>query len=131
MGDDVVTILTLNMKAHTAGDVFVYSHKRKMLIGGDVILNKQVPSIANGDPNGYFVAFDRLQKEYDIQKIVPGHGASGGIEILENFRQYFTDMKSASEDKAKEDELVDKYKSWAQVPMLMSSENVVDAFKKK
>jgi glyoxylase-like metal-dependent hydrolase (beta-lactamase superfamily II) len=131
MNDDTVTIFTLNMKSHTAGDVFVYSHKRKMLFGGDVILNGQVPSINNGDPEGYLVAFDRLQKEYDIRKIVPGHGPTGGIEILENFRQYFNDMKQASTDAGKEEELIAKYKSWSQVPMLMSSANVVDAFKKK
>jgi len=130
MNDDTVTIFTLNIKAHTAGDVFVYSHKRKMLFGGDVILNGQVPSINNGDPKGYLIAFDKLQKEYDIQKIVPGHGPTGGIEILENFRQYFNDMKTASTDPSKEDELIAKYKSWSQVPMLMSSENVIDAFKK-
>jgi len=53
MDDDTVTLLTLNMKAHTVGDVFVYLHNRKMLFGGDVILNGQVPSVANGDPQGY------------------------------------------------------------------------------
>lgn len=131
MGDDTVTIFTLNLKAHTAGDVFVYSHKRKMLFAGDVILNGQVPSINNGDPNGYLVAFDRLQKEYNIQTIVPGHGPVGGIELLENFRQYFNDMKQAAADPSKEEELVGKYKDWLQVPMLMSSANVIDAFKGK
>lgn len=131
MNDDTITIFTLNMKAHTAGDVFVYSHKRKMLFAGDVILNGQVPSINNGDPEGYLVAFDKLQKEYDIQKIVPGHGPTGGIEILDNFRRYFNDMKTASTDPSKEEELVAKYKDWSQVPMLMSSTNVIDAFKKR
>jgi cyclase len=131
MGDDVITIFSLNSRVHTVGDVFVYSHKHKLLFAGDVILNKQVPSVSNGDPEGYLAAFDKLQKEYDIQKIVPGHGANGGIEILENFRQYFLDMKTAAGNASKEDELVDKYKDWLQVPMLMSSENVIDSFKKK
>lgn len=131
MKDDTVTIFTLNMKAHTVGDVFVYLHKRKLLFGGDVILNGQVPSINNGDPEGYLTAFDKIQQMYKIEKIVPGHGPTGGIEILENFRQYFNDMKSAAADPSKEKELVAKYKDWSQVPMLMSSANVVDRFKKK
>ena len=130
MGDDTVTIFTLNVKSHTVSDVFVYLHKRKLLFGGDVILNGQVPSINNGDPEGYLVAFDRLQKDLDIQRIVPGHGPTGGIEILDNFRQYFNDMKAAATDPSKEDELLAKYKEWTQVPMLMSSTNVVDGFKK-
>jgi len=130
MDDDTVTILTLNIKAHTVGDVFLYSHKRKMLFGGDVILNGQVPSVANGDPEGYLKAFDMLQQQFDIQKIVPGHGPTGGIEILDTFRQYFNDMKIAANDDSKHDELVDKYKDWTQVPMMMSSGNVIDKFRK-
>jgi glyoxylase-like metal-dependent hydrolase (beta-lactamase superfamily II) len=130
MNGDTVTIITLNIKAHTVGDVFVYSHKRKMLFGGDVILNGQVPSVANGDPEGYLVAFDRLQKEFDIQKIVPGHGPTGGIVILETFRQYFNDMKTAANDESQRDQLLDKYKDWTHVPMMMSSGNVITKFKK-
>ncbi|MEJ0029556.1 MAG: MBL fold metallo-hydrolase [Bacteroidota bacterium] len=128
MDDDTATIFTFNMQVHTAGDVFVYLHKRKMLFGGDVILNGQIPSVANGDPEGYLAAFDRLQKELDIQKIVPGHGPNGGIEILETFRQYFNDMKTAASDKSKTDEMVAKYKGWTSVPMLMSSDNVIKKF---
>lgn len=131
MKDDTVTIFTLNMKAHTAGDVFVYMHKRKILFGGDVILNGQVPSINNGDPEGYLAAFDKIQQMYKIEKIVPGHGSTGDIEILENFRRYFNDMKTAAVNPSEENELVAKYKEWSQVPMLMSSANVVDGFKKK
>ncbi|MEI9920382.1 MAG: MBL fold metallo-hydrolase [Bacteroidota bacterium] len=131
MGDDTATIITLNRQVHTVGDVFVYLHKRKMLFGGDVILNGQIPSIANGDPEGYLAAFDRLQKEFDIQKIVPGHGPTGGIEILENFRQYFNDMKIAATDKSKLDEMVAKYKDWTQVPMIMSSDAVIKKFREK
>jgi glyoxylase-like metal-dependent hydrolase (beta-lactamase superfamily II) len=130
MGDDTATLITFNMKAHTVGDVFVYLHRRKVLFGGDVILNGQVPSVANGDPEGYLVAFDKLQKEFDIKTIVPGHGPTGGIEILDTFRQYFNDMKLAAADPSKRGELINKYEIWTQVPFMMSSKNVVDAFKK-
>jgi glyoxylase-like metal-dependent hydrolase (beta-lactamase superfamily II) len=127
---DTVTILTLNMTAHTAGDVFVYLHNRKMLFGGDVILNGQVPSVNNGDPEGYLTAFDRLQKEFEIQTIIPGHGEPGSIEIMETFRQYFNDMKTAANDETKRDEMFEKYEYWVHVPLLMSSGNVVDKFRK-
>lgn len=130
MGNDTATLITFNMKAHTVGDVFVYLHRRKLLFGGDVILNGQVPSVANGDPEGYLAVFDKLQKEFDIQKIVPGHGPSGGIEILDTFRQYFNDMKLAATDPSRGGEMIDKYDTWTHVPFMMSSQNVVDGFKK-
>ena len=132
MGDDTVTILNLGKNIHTPSDVVVYLHKRKMLFGGDVILNKQAPALfGKADPDAYMTAFDELQKEFDIQKIVPGHGEVGEIEVLENFRQYFKDMKLAATDDSKKDEMLAKYDGWAQIPFVMSPKATVKAFKKK
>jgi len=132
MGDDTVTLFNLAKNAHTASDVFVYLHKRKMLFGGDVILNKQIPALFGvADPDGYLEAFDMVSKKFDIQKIVPGHGEMGGMEIIENFRQYFMDMKTAAGDDSKKDELIAKYKDWAQVPFLMSPGATIRVIKKK
>jgi glyoxylase-like metal-dependent hydrolase (beta-lactamase superfamily II) len=132
MGDDTVTILNLAKDIHTQSDVVVYLHKRKMLFGGDVILNKQAPALfGKANPDNYLIAFDRLPKEFDIQKIVPGHGAIGGIEIIDNFKQFFIDMQTAAGDDSKKDELVEKYKEWNQIPFLMSPAATVSAIKKK
>jgi glyoxylase-like metal-dependent hydrolase (beta-lactamase superfamily II) len=132
MGDDTVTIFNLAKNIHTASDVMVYLHKRKMLFGGDVILNKQAPAIMGvADPDGYIAAFDMLPKKYDIQKVIPGHGPMGGIEVIDNFRQYFIDMKTVANDDSKRDELLAKYKDWAQIPIFMSPGATVNAIKKK
>jgi glyoxylase-like metal-dependent hydrolase (beta-lactamase superfamily II) len=132
MGDDTVTILNLGTNVHTASDIVVYLHKRKMLFTGDVILNKQAPVIMGvADPDAYVVAFDRLQKQFDIQKIVPGHGPVGGIEIIADFRQYFADMKTAAMDDSKASELKAKYKDWNQIPFVMSPGATISAFQKK
>jgi len=121
MGDDTVTILNLSKTIHSESDVVVYLHRRKMLFAGDVILNKQAPVLmGKANPEGYLEAMAGLPKEFDIQKIVPGHGEIGGIEILNAFKQYFIDMKIAAADGNKEDELVAKYKDWNQIPRLMS-----------
>lgn len=132
MGDDTVTVFGLNRNIHTASDVFVYLHKRKMLFGGDVILNQQAPAIMDvADPNGYLYAFDELPKQYNIQHVVPGHGPLGGIEVIEKFHQFFDDMKMVANDDSKKDELVAKYKDWTQVPFVMSPGAVISAFEKK
>jgi len=132
MGDDTVTLFNLAKNVHTASDIVVYLHKRKMLFGGDVILNKQAPAIMGvADPDGYLAAFDTLPKLFDIQKVVPGHGPIGGIEIIDNFRQYFLDMKTAANDASKKDELVAKYKDWGQIPIFMSPGATISSIKKK
>ena len=132
MGEDTVTILNLAKNIHTASDIVVYLHKRKMLFGGDVLLNKQVPVIMGvADPKGYLAVLDSLPKWFDIKTIVPGHGPVGGIEIITDFKQYFQDMKMAAADDSKKDELVAKYKNWSQIPMLMSPEATIRAIRKK
>ena len=132
MGDDTVTLLNLAKNAHTASDVVVYLHKRKMLFAGDLILNKQAPVLMSGaDPDGYLSVLEILPTQFDIQKIIPGHGAIGGIEILNNFRQYFLDMNTAANDESKKEELVAKYKDWVQLPVFMSPSATISAIKKK
>jgi cyclase len=132
VGDEMVTVYNLGKNVHTSSDVVVYLHKRKMLFGGDVILNKQAPALMGAaNPEGYLTTFDLLPKVFDIQKIVPGHGKMGGIEILDNFRQYFIDMKTAAGDDSKKEELEAKYKDWAQVPFIMSPGATIGAFRRQ
>jgi glyoxylase-like metal-dependent hydrolase (beta-lactamase superfamily II) len=121
MGDDTATIFNLHGTIHTPSDVMVYLHKRKLLFAGDVILNKQAPALfGNANPDGYLEAMNELPKQVEIEKIVPGHGEIGGLEVIEKFKQYFIDMKIAAADGDKENELVAKYKDWNQVPWVMS-----------
>jgi glyoxylase-like metal-dependent hydrolase (beta-lactamase superfamily II) len=132
MGDDTVTFLNLGRSVHTPSDIVVYLHRRKMLFGGDVILNKQAPAIfGSADPDAYLWALDWIPTQFVIQKVVPGHGDVGGIEIIENFKQYFLDMKLAAADPAQKDKLVSKYDDWAQIPLAMSPGATIEAFKKK
>lgn len=132
MGDETVTLLNLGRNVHTSSDVVVYLQKRKMLFSGDVVLNHQIPVVmGTADPDGYVWAFDMLSKQFDIQKVVPGHGPVGGPEMIDTFRQYFADMKTAASDESKKDELLAKYKDWNQLPIVMSPGATIRAIKKK
>lgn len=131
MGDDTVTIVNFGRNAHTESDVFVYLHKRKLLFGGDVILNKQNAIImGKGDPLGYLRAFEYLQKEFDIEHVVPGHGAIGGKDVLIDFDTYFKDMKLAAENDSQKEALLEKYKNWNGIPFVMSPKATMKSFKK-
>jgi cyclase len=131
MGDETVTILNFGKDVHTQSDVVVYLHNRKLLFAGDVILNKQAPVLmGKANPEGYLWAFDWLSKNFDIQKVVPGHGAVDGIEIITHYRQYFMDMKLAANNKDEREKLIAKYKDWGQLPFFMSPEATIKAFKK-
>ena len=133
MDDETVTIFNLWRNAHTESDVLVYLHKRKMLFCGDVVLNKQVPDLRDpaANPDGYMEALEKLPKKYQIEKVIPGHGAIGGLEILAFFRQYFNDMQKAANESTKKDLLVTKYKDWTQIPIMMAPSNTIKFYQKK
>ena len=123
MGDETVTIVNLPWSAHTQSDVFVYLQNRKMLFGGDVILNGQSPAMFDrykADGYGYLKAFDYVEQRFDINKVVPGHGPVGGKEVIDNYKDFFIDMKLAALDPSRKKKLIDKYKDYAQIPFLMS-----------
>ena len=131
MGDETVSIINFGKDVHTESDVVVYLHNRKLLFAGDVILNKQAPVLmGKAKPEGYLWAFDWLSTNFDIQKVVPGHGEVGGIEVLTNYRQYFMDMKLAANKTTEKNALIAKYKDWGQLPFFMSPEATVRAFEK-
>lgn len=132
MNDDTISIINFGKPAHTESDVFVYSHKRKLLFGGDVILNKQNAIImGNADPEGFIEAMDYFQKLFPIEHVVPGHGAFGGKEVIVDFEQYFKDMKRAASDDSQKETLLEKYRSWNSIPVFMSPKATMNAFKKK
>ena len=130
MGDETATIVNLAKNIHTESDVVVYLQKRKMLFCGDLVLNKQCPVLmGKSNPSNYLSAFDWLSTNFDIQTIVPGHGKMGGKEIIDEFRTYFNDMKTAAIDNSKKPDLIAKYKDWGQIPVVMSPGATISAFK--
>jgi cyclase len=123
VGDETVTVFNLPFAAHTQSDVFVYLHNRKLIFTGDVVLNKACPALFakyNATSAGYMAAFDLAEKRFDIKTVVPGHGPVGGIEVIDNFRQFFKDMTEAAHNDAAKGNLIAKYASWKQVPFVMS-----------
>ena len=131
MGNDTATIFNLGKNVHTQSDVMVYLHRRKLLFAGDVILNKQAPFLfAPANPNGYLETMNALPNMYNIKTIVPGHGTIGGMEVLESFKEFFNDMKTAATNPDKKSELVAKYNDWNQIPFAMSTGAAVKAFEK-
>ncbi len=131
MGDDTVTLINLGKNVHSESDVLVYLHKRKLLFGGDVVLNKQAPVLMGvANPYAYMEVLEALPKQFDIHQVVPGHGKMGGIEVISDFNDYFKDLKEAANDPARRTGLLAKYDDWNQVPVLMSAEGTMNYFEK-
>lgn len=132
VGADTLIVFNLARNVHTPSDIMVYSKQRQTLFGGDVILNKQVPILlGDADADAYVEEIMKVMQMYPIKRVIPGHGAIGGPEVLNDFLAFFEDMKTAASQPEQQDALVAKYATWGQIPIMMSPGSVIKDFRKK
>jgi glyoxylase-like metal-dependent hydrolase (beta-lactamase superfamily II) len=80
-------------RAHTAGDVFVYLPKEKVVITGDAVIG-WTPFMGDGYPEDWAGTLDRLA-QLDFTHIIMGHGDVADRDWLGIFRGYVGDMVAA------------------------------------
>jgi cyclase len=130
MKDDTLLIYDLGGPVHTPGDLMVYLKKRKVLFGGDVILNKTCPILlGNASGEGYIEALADCAR-MEVRTVVPGHGAIGGPEVITDFLWFFEDVKMAAIAPARKKEVEQKYADWRQIPFVMSTGATISHFEK-
>ena len=80
--------------AHTRGDGFVYLPKDQLLCTGDAVVNGPYNYTADGHianwPNVV-----RAAAKLKVKFVLPGHGDSGGREILAGQEQFFVELHQA------------------------------------
>jgi len=95
-------------RAHTAGDVFVYLPREKVVITGDAMIG-WTPFMGDGYPEEWAATLDRLA-ELDFTHIIMGHGNVTGREWLGSFRSYVHDMVEAVRQEAASGATLDEVK---------------------
>lgn len=71
--DGVKMVLWVPRGSHTVGDLLVYLPDDKVLIAGDVLVNKMMPQFRDAFVKNWVGTLRELQ-QFDIKVIVPGHG---------------------------------------------------------
>ena len=73
--------------AHTATDIMVHYQQDDVLFTGDNAGNERILRIDHGSFKGNI---DTLQAGIDLKPkhVVPGHGKTGGVDILKNYQTY-------------------------------------------
>jgi len=95
-------------RAHTAGDVFVYLPREKVVITGDAMIG-WTPFMGDGYPEEWAGTLDRLA-QLDFTHIIMGHGNVTGREWLGTFRSYVHDMVEAVRQEAATGATLDEVK---------------------
>ena len=78
--------------AHTGGDVMVYVPQDRLVFTGDVLFVGGHPVMWAGPIDNWIRACDRILG-WDVETIVPGHGAITDKAGVERFRTYLVELK--------------------------------------
>ena len=81
--------------AHTRGDAFVWLPKEKILASGDAAVNGPYNYTADGNI-GNWPKVEENALKLKPRIVLPGHGASGGAEILTGQKQFMVDLHNAA-----------------------------------
>lgn len=87
--------------AHTRGDGFVYVPKEKVLCTGDAATNGPYNYTADGNIGNWPKVMEAAQK-LDVKYVLPGHGPSGGPEILQGQHDFMVELMKAVSDAVKQ-----------------------------
>jgi glyoxylase-like metal-dependent hydrolase (beta-lactamase superfamily II) len=84
---------------HSPDSSVLYMPKHRLLFAGDVAFGGRYPTILDhdSDPAELIGVLKRLTL-YDIDTIVPGHGTTGGKEMLNILIDYFTGLLAAGRE---------------------------------
>lgn len=94
--DDLKLELIFLGPAHTTNDVAVWIPERKLLFAGDILFNRGTPFTMFGSIAGSLDALDRVEA-LGAERIVPGHGAVCGPEVINEVRGYLRFVQQVAE----------------------------------
>lgn len=88
-----VIIRSVGHTAHTDSDLYVYLPSKKALFAGDLIFNDRIPSIRDGEINGWITSLESIMT-MDLEVIVGGHGYAYDTKAPEATLQYLKELKA-------------------------------------
>jgi glyoxylase-like metal-dependent hydrolase (beta-lactamase superfamily II) len=80
-------------RTNTPGDTVVYLKEYRILIAGDLILNKTFPDLSEAYIDDWITALRKLE-ELDAEMIVPGHGDVGDKPLVFAMKHFFLQLKA-------------------------------------
>ena len=122
MGNEIVVMYDLG-RAHTWHDLVVYLKNDKILFTGDLVFDHVNPVLkeeSGANVELWIGVLKKMISKFEIRTLVPGHGAQGGKELAIAIENYFEDMKMAAANPSKEKMMIEKYKTWMDLPGMAS-----------
>jgi glyoxylase-like metal-dependent hydrolase (beta-lactamase superfamily II) len=93
IGDQIIELHLMKKKAHSDKDMVVYLPKIKTIFAGDLVFNDRVPSLRDGDINGWISAMEYLD-QLNATTIVGGHGFRTDKDTAKLTHDYLIQMRT-------------------------------------
>ncbi|MEG3638358.1 MBL fold metallo-hydrolase [Magnetococcus sp. PR-3] len=91
-------------KAHSGTDIMIYLPQQQLIITGDNMTSKRFGRLDDGTYMGNIAACDRAL-EKPLAVVIPGHGPTGGAEVISTYRMYLDTLYNRVKDLYEEGEL--------------------------
>jgi glyoxylase-like metal-dependent hydrolase (beta-lactamase superfamily II) len=132
IGKEDVRIINMGSN-HAATDCIVYLKNRKVLIAGDIIWNNVHPMVLDSNCNisSWIKILDKLESEFEIDIIIPGHGNISDKSSLAEMREYFKSIKNSVNNAEKLKQIREKYKKYKSVPVTNSLNKTIKKIRKE
>ena len=100
--DNITVRAYLDEWAHTKTDAMFVIPEEKVLITGDNVTYQRIARMSDGNFQGNIASIETAL-DTEVEIVVPGHGPTGGKEILGIFKRYLETIYEASEQAIEDD----------------------------
>ena len=87
-----IRLIKVARKAHTSEDILVYLPKMQTLFCGDLVFNDRLPSLRDGDINGWIETLEMI-KAMPLKYIIGGHGDAVGKDAADLTYRYLLQLR--------------------------------------
>ena len=91
LGKREVVLFTL--PGHTGGDTLVYVPDADVLFTGDMGWSKYLPNLVDATVNDWIPSLEKIIKNHNTAKFVPGHGPVASVAEITDFHDYMSDLR--------------------------------------
>ena len=130
--DETVHAISMG-KAHSINDVVVYFEKRELLAVGDLVFVRMHPVLL--DPNTNVASWrrilDRLESDFQIESVIPGHGPICRTDSIRNMSDYFSSIADAIDNPTELSKLRTKYRGYKSFPVISGFDRTVHVTKRE
>jgi cyclase len=118
LGSDTIDII-FSGAAHTTDNSVIYFCNQRAVHTGDLVFEKTHPYIAwqeGTNTKNWLDFLHTMINDWQIDKVIPGHGTVADKELLVNMAEYLTDLRAEVGSAIKKGETLDEMKKSITMP---------------